>query len=433
MRQPTLALVKMLNITRKMTINGKTDTMDPAPDESRDSPSDSPQCRGVEKRQCTTKPVHDMHILHDEVIGRGAYGNVYKIDGRPEICVKVCDAEDSESELSTRRELAVLAQVRHPHIVRMHSCQYIHLKGYIVIDRYDRDLGCLLRTRCMTADIANTCRVHLLRALRHLHARGVVHRDVKPGNILYCATTNTFCLCDFGLARVARDRAPFAELHKSWTSGKPYDNLTCAVVTRYYRAPELYISRGTYSDAIDVWSAACVIFEAELGYQSRLPRPLFTAGPEGGPTYTAHFTAAELMQQTHTAMVRVAEKGMIRAMASRGVFCSDPPAGHPDVEIFRPMIQVALDGLTLTPDPLATQLERLLPHSSSDTRALICNGLCPWPGVRPSAAELLSEPEPEGVKPMLSDRTVMLQHGLEFTSDLFNFLNRPSTLSADKK
>uniref|UniRef100_A0A4W5L941 mitogen-activated protein kinase n=1 Tax=Hucho hucho TaxID=62062 RepID=A0A4W5L941_9TELE len=82
--------------------------------------------------------------------------------------------------------------------------------------------------------------------LKYLHSAGILHRDIKPGNLL----VNSNCvlkICDFGLARLE-------ELDES-------RHMTQEVVTQYYRAPEILMGSHHYSNAIDIWSVGCIFAE----------------------------------------------------------------------------------------------------------------------------------------------------------------------------
>ncbi|XP_051814292.1 serine/threonine-protein kinase NLK isoform X2 [Acanthochromis polyacanthus] len=82
--------------------------------------------------------------------------------------------------------------------------------------------------------------------LKYLHSAGILHRDIKPGNLL----VNSNCvlkICDFGLARVE-------ESDES-------RHMTQEVVTQYYRAPEILMGSRHYSNSIDIWSVGCIFAE----------------------------------------------------------------------------------------------------------------------------------------------------------------------------
>ncbi|CAD6236835.1 GSCOCT00008255001.2-RA-CDS [Cotesia congregata] len=86
----------------------------------------------------------------------------------------------------------------------------------------------------------------ILRGLKYLHSARILHRDIKPGNLL----VNSNCvlkICDFGLARVEEpDRNKY---------------MTQEVVTQYYRAPEILMGARHYTAAVDVWSVGCIFGE----------------------------------------------------------------------------------------------------------------------------------------------------------------------------
>jgi len=76
-----------------------------------------------------------------------------------------------------------------------------------------------------------------------------MHRDIKPANLLVDPTCHILKICDFGSAK-----------HVDRVNGS-----IAYITSRYYRAPELVFGNNKYDQAIDIWSAGCVIAELLLG------------------------------------------------------------------------------------------------------------------------------------------------------------------------
>ena len=101
----------------------------------------------------------------------------------------------------------------------------------------------------MTLDHIKYLTFEIIKGVLFLHQKGIIHRDLKPLNILVNDNWDVK-ISDFGQSNVVTD-----DINKEY-------NLTKYVTTRYYRAPELYLSyEENYSTGIDMWSFGCIMAE----------------------------------------------------------------------------------------------------------------------------------------------------------------------------
>lgn len=187
-------------------------------------------------------------------IGEGAYGVVFKAVHKPTKRmfamkrVKISD-EDEGVPRSAIREIAILKDIDHPNIIRLHSILNYQKYFYLVLELSEMDLKKFmgkLEAPLKMRDI-KTVAVQLLRGLAEMHKKRIMHRDLKPQNILVDADPDLRVkIGDLGLAR---------------TYNTPSEHYTTEVTTLWYRAPEVLLGSQKYNETIDVWSLGVIIGE----------------------------------------------------------------------------------------------------------------------------------------------------------------------------
>ncbi|TRZ22387.1 hypothetical protein HGM15179_004716 [Zosterops borbonicus] len=193
-------------------------------------------------------------------IGEGAYGKVFKArdlkNGGRFVALKRVRVQTSEEgmPLSTIREVAVLRHLEtfeHPNVVRLFDVCTVsrtdrETKLTLVFEHVDQDLTTYLDKvpePGVPTETIKDMMLQLFRGLDFLHSHRVVHRDLKPQNILV-TSNGQIKLADFGLARIYSFQMA----------------LTSVVVTLWYRAPEVLL-QSSYATAVDLWSVGCIFAE----------------------------------------------------------------------------------------------------------------------------------------------------------------------------
>ncbi|WP_314171813.1 serine/threonine-protein kinase [Streptomyces winkii] len=201
-----------------------------------------------------------------ELLGRGAMGEVWRAEdtalGR-EVAVKLLleqVAMDNAAE-RFRHEAQTAARLNHPNVVAVYDFDEEDGRAYLVMELVPgRSLRHELAARgALDIDEVRRTGAQAAAGLAAAHAHGVVHRDVKPGNLLLTAD-GTVKVADFGIARAAME------------AGSSMTTTGAVLGTGNYLAPERGMGRDA-EPASDVYALGCVLYEMLCG------RPPFTGDP----------------------------------------------------------------------------------------------------------------------------------------------------------
>ncbi|CAO4371651.1 Protein CBR-CDK-5 [Caenorhabditis briggsae] len=196
-----------------------------------------------------------------EKIGEGTYGTVFKARNKSSgeiVALKRVRLDDDDEGVpsSALREICILRELKHRNVVRLYDVVHSENKLTLVFEFCDQDLKKFFDSLngYMDAQTARSLMLQLLRGLSFCHSHHVLHRDLKPQNLLI-NTNGTLKLADFGLARAF---------------GVPVRCFSAEVVTLWYRPPDVLFGAKLYNTSIDMWSAGCIFAEI-----SNAGRPLF--------------------------------------------------------------------------------------------------------------------------------------------------------------
>jgi cyclin-dependent kinase len=191
-----------------------------------------------------------------EKVGEGTYGVVYKardtLNGNRLVALKKIrlEAEDEGVPSTAIREISLLKEMRDDYIVSLYNIVHSDShKLYLVFEFLDLDLKKYMESipanMGLEPDMVKRFMSQLVKGTRYCHSHRILHRDLKPQNLLIDKEGN-LKLADFGLARAF---------------GVPLRTYTHEVVTLWYRSPEILLGGRQYSTGVDMWSIGCIFAE----------------------------------------------------------------------------------------------------------------------------------------------------------------------------
>ncbi|XP_068543304.1 serine/threonine-protein kinase 36 isoform X4 [Anas acuta] len=187
-------------------------------------------------------------------VGGGSFGTVYKARRRHSaqvVAMKfIPKVGRSRQELrSLRREMEVMRGLRHPNIVRMLDSFETEQEVVVVTEYAEGELFQILEDDgSLPEEQVQAIAAQLVSALYYLHSHRILHRDMKPQNILL-GKDGVIKLCDFGFARAM-------SIHTMV--------LTSIKGTPLYMSPEL-VEEKPYDHTADLWSVGCILYELFVG------------------------------------------------------------------------------------------------------------------------------------------------------------------------
>ena len=207
----------------------------------------------------------------DEVLGEGAFGEVVLVEDKVTLneyaCKKLKQEHVNESFLET--EVAILKLARHPNIVFLREASVAASDIFLILElaRGGSLLGRIQSeySSGMPESYAASVIIQLASALEYLHRERIVHRDMKPENVLMldASPRSLVKLCDFGLSKMYTETSAAAA---SRATSKEV-MMRSRVGSQFYASPELLLERA-YSASIDLWGLGHILFQCVTGHHA---------------------------------------------------------------------------------------------------------------------------------------------------------------------
>lgn len=200
--------------------------------------------------------VGNYTILYDKLLGSGSYANVYlgkNIKTSQYVAIKIISNIPAKLIGIFEEEMKIMNIIKNDPHVNIVGCYDVIKHNeviYIILEYCDSgDLKQLIKNPIKEKYVHYYFK-QLVNGLKYLHNKKILHRDIKPKNILLTNNKRVLKICDFGLAKNNED-----------------DHLCKTVCgSPLYMAPEMIKSSGLYNNQIDLWSTGLILYELIYGF-----------------------------------------------------------------------------------------------------------------------------------------------------------------------
>ncbi len=303
-----------------------------------------------------------------ELLGHGGMGSVWRAryaDGRlkRDVAVKLPATSDNPAALSSLRERFArerdfLAQLEHPNIARLYDTGVSDAgQPYLAMEYVAGEpIDVYCDKHRLTIKARLTLCLQVLDAVEFAHRQLVLHRDLKPGNVLVDGNGQARLL-DFGVAKLLPETSATPNTATSLSAGTDLTEMAGAAITLAYAAPE-QINNGRLSTATDVYALGVMLYRLLTGsapYQPKrdtrgaLEDEVLTANPANASTRFAS-AATVVARQTTEVALRRALTGDIDTILAKALK-KNADERYPTVDAFAKDIERALNGHPVLAQP----------------------------------------------------------------------------------
>ncbi|XP_077402506.1 uncharacterized protein LOC144036080 [Vanacampus margaritifer] len=290
------------------------------------------------------------HVLAQ--VGQGSFGRVHKgmkkFTGQVVALKFMPKMGRSNKELqSLKKEIEIMSNLQHPNIVKLFDSFETETEVVVVTEYAEGQLFQIIEADgCLPESQVREIACQLVSALYYLHSRRILHRDMKPQNILF-DKNGVVKLCDFGFARAMS----ISTMVVTSIKGTPL-----------YMSPEL-VAEKPYDHTADLWALGCILYEIHTGTPPFCADSIFHLGQliVKDPIQWPNTMSSTCMSFLKGLLIKDPQKRLSWPDLLHHPFVADGVQVIPDKDIFSPLTA------TLDPDMLARKLKQMAEKTSPDS------------------------------------------------------------------